>query len=216
MRITREFITDPSCFLSLPLYKLDGASIRSEDARGHLCVVTGATWTSQGRAVDATDDYITLTAIQPMPAQGTISIWAYKSDWGGGGTRALFDCGDANNRFLLYRQTDNTSRLLITTVTVDQVDINGGVLSGAGWKYFEVLYGLNNTSLFIDLVQQGVTDTSCTMPTFAAGWVTRLGNFFSATNGAFGGTIGEVIIHNRQLTFPERRNLWLATKWRYR
>ncbi len=215
-RLKRTFQPDPSCVLYLPLYDLDGVAFQSREHYGRLCTPSGAFWTPQGWSFDATNDYITLTAIQPMPIVGTISIWAYKANWAGGGTRILFNVGATDNQLLLYRVYDNTARLLITTATVDQVDINSGALSGAGWKYFEVLYGLNNTSLFINQIQIGSTDTVCTMPTFAAGWVTRLGNSYAATTSPFDGIIGEIIIHGRQLTLPERTNQYLATSWRYK
>lgn len=213
--IRRRFRPDPSTHLYLPLYDLDGAAFQSRDHYGHLCTPSGAIWTPQGWNFDATNDYITLTAIQPMPSEGTISIWAYKANWAGGGTRVLFNAGATDNQLLLYRVSDNTVRLLITTGAVDQVDIVSDALSGAGWKYFEVLYGLNNTSLFINLVQIGATDVACTIPTFVAGWVTRLGNLYSATIGSFDGIIGEIIIHSGQLTWPERSRLYNLTKGRY-
>ena len=55
-----DFIFDPSLVLYLPLYQPDGASFASRDAYGHLCTVTGALWTPQGRTFDGADDIIDL------------------------------------------------------------------------------------------------------------------------------------------------------------
>ena len=52
------FIFDPSLVFYLPLYELDGDSFMSKDAYGHLCTVTGALWTLQGRYYDGVDDLI--------------------------------------------------------------------------------------------------------------------------------------------------------------
>lgn len=210
----------PARHLYLPLWhpELNGSSFISRDHYGHLVTVSGATWGATGRTFDATNDYITLTAIQPMPAVGYIGIWAYKDDWAPGATRALFDAGAADgggSRLGLWVAATNVARCLITTGGVDQVDINSDALSGAGWKYFEILYGLNNTSFFIDLAQIGSTDVACTMPTFAAGWVTRLGNLYSNTAGSFDGIIGEIIIQSGQPTLAERQSQYFATLPRY-
>ena len=74
-----DFIFDPSLVLYLPLYELDGASFMSKDAYGHLCTVTGATWTPRGRSFDGTDDHIALPqAAYQVAGDGddlTILIW---------------------------------------------------------------------------------------------------------------------------------------------
>jgi len=56
-----NFVFDPSLELYLPLYELDGSSFMSKDACGHICLVTGALWGSQGRTFDGGDDYIDIT-----------------------------------------------------------------------------------------------------------------------------------------------------------
>jgi len=55
MQVKRDFIFDPSLVLYLPLYQLDGWAFMSRDAYGHLCSVTGAKWTPQGRDLDEQD-----------------------------------------------------------------------------------------------------------------------------------------------------------------
>lgn len=56
--VQREFILDPSLALYLPLYKLDGAKIMSQDAYGQLFTVTGALWQPDGRLFDGSDDML--------------------------------------------------------------------------------------------------------------------------------------------------------------
>ena len=53
-----NFIFDPSLVLYLPLHQRDGSSFMSKDAYGHVCTVTGAVWTPEGRLFDGVDDYI--------------------------------------------------------------------------------------------------------------------------------------------------------------
>ena len=70
-----DFIFDPSMVLYLPLYELDGASFMSKDAYGHLCTVTGALWTSQGRDFDGIDDSITLPTAFDSLTDLTLEAW---------------------------------------------------------------------------------------------------------------------------------------------
>jgi hypothetical protein len=57
---TRFDATDPDLVLYLPLWSADlkGDSFYSKDSYAHLCTVTGALWTPQGRHFDGVDDKI--------------------------------------------------------------------------------------------------------------------------------------------------------------
>jgi len=68
-----DFIRDTNLILFLPLYELDGATIRDKSAYGRSCPVTGAAFGSQGRLFDGSDDQIDCGVIgQPLD---TVEMW---------------------------------------------------------------------------------------------------------------------------------------------
>lgn len=69
-----DFIIDSSLLLYLPLYLLKGSKFKSVDRSKHSCIVTGALWGPDGRALDG-DDYITL------PLVITSAMWQGTSDF---------------------------------------------------------------------------------------------------------------------------------------
>ena len=58
MRKSDRFKYDPSLVLYLPLGELDGDKFMSRDAYGHLCAVTGATWTPNSRRLVDTENLL--------------------------------------------------------------------------------------------------------------------------------------------------------------
>ena len=49
-----SYAFDPSCFLFLPFYRLDGDSFASQDKYGHLFTNRGMTWLPEGNYLDGT------------------------------------------------------------------------------------------------------------------------------------------------------------------
>ncbi len=201
MKVERDFILDSSLALYLPLYELDGASFISKDAYGHLCTVSGALWTPDGRLFDGNDDNIILPA-NWMPATGTIEIWA---KWNKANSHHIVS-SDVNEISVYTNPNynfyyDGTSRIIFAIDWANDTFV-----------HLSVTYIKNGACiLYANGVQKDTGTCPDTTPTNVA---TRLG---SATDGAndFTGTIGEVRIYNRALTPLEIQQNYLATKWRY-
>jgi len=122
-------ITDPNLVLYLPLHRLDGASFMSRDAYGHLCTVTGALWTPQGRSFDAVpDDYITVPdhSVFDISAELTVLVWVKCANLAGGETFLSKYNGVGDNReWSLDRFTDTGK------VAVYLGDPNDGTYEGS-------------------------------------------------------------------------------------
>ena len=210
-------IFDPSLVLYLPLYGLDGSSFASKDAYGHTCAVTGALWRPNGRYLDATDDRLDVAnnpALQPT--ESTVIVW-FKCTADSSAYRDLItSTTDSNGNNQAYHLRINQ-----TTGVLYGRSGNGTAnasLSGVGdltaaTEFSMATMTLDNThiSLFLNGEINGTpvarvagvhTDTN----------PIRIGNMY----GAFGGTIGEILVYNRPLTAQEIQHNYLATKWRYR
>ena len=212
-----DFVFDPSLVLYLPLWKLDGASIMSQDAYGHTCTVTGALWRPNGTYFDGSDDNIATSAVGLPTGAGdrTLEVWfkgpslaGITNDtiigWGSSvaqqaSTLSIGTVGDSKPMFWGYNSdltfgtalTDDTWYHLVATVA-------GGT----------AVIGYNN----------GNTDGSSTITALntPASTTFYVADFTGATFGNCTCTIGEVRIYSRALTPQEIQHNYLATKWRYR
>src|SRR3990167_7681164 len=153
MRIRRDFIYDSSLVLYLPLWKLDGSSFMSKDAYGHLCTVTGATWSKQGRIVDGTDDKLALSdtdASSPLnftTSDFTLEMWLKFDDLDG--IQVLWSKGvNADTGYYFDKRSDGGGSIYVSTDTVG-VTTNGTFITG--------ILALTWTHLFI--VKKGTTVT---------------------------------------------------------
>lgn len=214
LRPGRDFIFDPSLVLYLPLHKLDGASIMSRDPYGHLCSVTGALWTPNGREFDGIDDEIDCgnnSILDFTSGDFSIDLWinqasspldnAYiinRGNYNLSGWYIWF--WNAGNEMQFYTNQD-TPGVQSTTMdmTFDTWLHLALVRSGtvATW-YQNTVDVTKNHGIHID-------------PT-SVSQALKIGAFPSDD---FKGTIGEVRIYNRVLTPLEIQRNYLATKWRY-
>ena len=211
-----DFIFDPSLVLYLPLYELDGASFMSKDAYGHLCTVTGALWTSQGRDFDGIDDSITLPTAFDSLTDLTLEAWLLCNN-------AAVDYHpfgfykDDNNRFVPYFHPANgITNVIVVGGNAYDVVSNDIAVEGQ-WYHIACLLGTGGMLLYVDGVLQ--TDTDANTLSFA-----DLGGMTEVTFGKWkvadaahpwDGYIGEVRLYNRRLTPLEVQHNYLATKWRY-
>lgn len=223
MKIVRDCIFDPSLVLYLPLYKLDGASIMSRDAYGHLGTVTGALWRPNGRSFDGDDDIDvgdnSLFELQDF----SLSIWAkvtddathsalvnLQVDRAGSGNMAGIETLYTNANKFMFRVTTDANTMEGPT-TDDTIALN---------TWFQAVFTKSGTAAKIyingDLSKEGTLTTATVY--YVSGHNTRVGVSWSGTakNTFMNGTIGEVLVHNRALTSLEIQNIYLATKWRYR
>ncbi len=208
-----DFIFDRSLVLYLPLHQLDGASIMSQDAYGHVCTVTGATWGGQGRAFDGADDIINCgrNAILDITGPFTILAWLkttvttimipvdkYRSN--GGYSLTLFTGGVIRNSVQNVTTSSNLD---------DDVSIADGT-----WHHAAISFDGSKQYIYREGVLSKSADCAVT-PTigncdFLIGKRWELGDYL------YNGQVGEVRVYRRALTALEFLNDFLATKWRYR
>jgi len=205
-----DFVFDPSLVLYLPLWKLDGASIMSQDAYGHTCTVTGALWRPNGYYFDGADDLITVPdhAQLRLTADATIIAWInlatatwlidkeqIGAPWPGwkiffSSEKLVFNC-DGNNQLTAT-----------TAITLNE------------WQQVAVTIIGTTVAIFLN----GNLDKSGTgahLP--PASWTgdAKIG-VNQAESSWSKGTIGEFTIYSRGFAPLEIQHNYLATKWRYR
>jgi len=210
---------DPSLVLYLPLYELDGASFRSKDRYGHLCVVTGPLWTPQDRTFDG-DDKIVVTAnaaLQNFTAKSVV-VWAkinaFAADY-----RELYDNGywtSTFGDFLWLSKTENGYAWYFknTAGTVKQAPTSGWVaytpntwtMLAYSWDGATITAYKNTSVVASDIALTGTLACSS--------YALTIGSRSNNSEG-FTGSLGEVLIYNRALTATEIAYLYHATKWRY-
>jgi len=204
-----EFILDPSCVLYIPLHKRDGASFMSDDAYGHLCTVTGAPWTPQGRTFDG-DDSINCWNGASLNNLTAVTVEAWVN--GSGGViidKGLWDFGPYG-----LNQTGLTGMRFQTGNGAGSYT-NFDVTMAAGWRHIvEVAVSNDNLYGYID----GALINSKAVAYAIGGWGynLKLGVRADVAGNYYNGTIGEVRVYNRALTPLEIQHNYLATKWRYR
>ncbi len=212
MELAPAFIYDPSLVLYLPLWKKDGATIASDDAYGHLCTVTGALWTPQGRSFDGIDDHIDCgnnPAILNFTAM-TILFWmktsisanvrdAMDSGYGAvNGYRFYFE-ENARNAYAMLRNGGEASSAVITYS--DNVWTQVGLI----WDG-TTLWPIKNGVLGTSTPHAGATASASNL------W---LGREADVDAHHWNGTLGELVIYSRASTPQEIQQIYLTTKWRY-
>ena len=208
------FILDPSLVLYLPLYRLDGAFFMSKDAYGHLCTVTGATWGSQGRSFDGTDDYINCGDDTSFDITSAITVEAWIKTNVALLLQHIVGRDDGTNRnYILVIQADGTPNWVLWVSNAAK-ERTGSLVTAGTWYHLVGTYDGAQSILYTNAVAGSplaVTgaidndDVSLTMGSRAV-----------SLDRDFDGIIGEVRIYNRALTPLEIQNNYLATKWRYK
>ncbi len=207
-------IFKPSLALHLPLYELDGSSIASKDAYGHLGTVTGALWRPNGHYLDGIDDNINLGKPGVLNFQKSTDFsWLV---WFKPVTVA-----PTHQSLISEFDIANYKYLGIATNKI-RFDYGGGAetascLSASIW-YLVGLIHVADTTAYLVYLNGGFKETLTQTGTGACTGSIYIG---SSKPGAppssypFSGLIGEVLMYNRALTPQEIQNIYLATKWRY-
>ena len=214
MKKVREipsFVHDPSCVLYIPLWKRDGNTFISDDAFGHLCTVTGATWGTQGRLMDG-DDYITIpfNSALNIATELTVIYWCKPTTIG---NRCDIQNGDLSGSWIC-RLGQSTEGFAIYDGTWERLSVT--IPSVVAWYQIAVTY---NASKLVTYYRNALVHTSATftksLPTIDAGLT--IGHEQDAGFGStfFIGTFGEVSIYNRALSAQEIQQSYQSTKWRY-
>jgi len=206
--------TDPSSVLHLPLHRLDVASFMSRDAYGHLCTVSGALWTPQGRSFDGIDDYINCGRNSRLDVVYlTVEAWLYPTlapTGGQGRTIISKDYREYELHIMLISGEFRLCLYLGDGTNYDNYD-SGFNVSLNTWYYAAAVADGANVRLYVNgaLVK--------TLPQLKAIGV-RDNDLMvgkrSPAGEVYGGIIGEVSIHNQALTPIEIQHHYLATKGR--
>ena len=220
-----DIIKDPGLALYLPLFKPDGTSLVSEDARGQGCMVTGALWTPRGRFFDGVDDLIAVNAVAAGDFFGgahTIIVWAKLTEW------TKFHCPVGAGR------TDSVDYWVQFYFDKNTGFMHGATCSQAG--------GTNDVTCNIDLRENPdfhfyalvvdadghidhfiVNDTDCGGADTYNNDLSSIDKLYvgqipytSANTNPWKGTIGDVFVFNRGLTVGEVAFIKQSTGWRYR
>ncbi len=215
---TERYILRTNPVLYLPLYKLDGASILSKDAHGHVCIVTGTTWTSQGRSFDG-NDYVDVSTIPEPAGVFSLVIW-FKTSGAGNMTLFPYHVVTAVNYYGWGLTMSNGAVLLQTNdgLTAKNISSGGGYADGA-WHYAVGVYDQVAPKIYVDGILKGTGAAQATAVVKFAGSYASVGvsrYAIASFERYFTGTLGEVIYYNgKALTPLEIQNIYLAIKWRY-
>lgn len=219
---TERFIRSSKPVLYTPLWKLDsgpsGGQFLSADGIGHVCTVTGALWTPQGRKFDGIDDVIDVGDIVFNPGTGGFTMMAWVKTT------------DITLPYLISRYSVNPDwRMAIDngpfTAYIIWRDAGAGICVGDGVKVvndnnWHLLAAVRDTTahlgiIYVDgLFDASHADTSVDV-TAPAGTSLTIGALKNDGTNSLDGTIGEALIYNRALTPLEVQRIYLATKWRY-
>jgi len=194
--------------LYLPLWKLEGNPIISEDDYSHLCTATVTPWTLEGRLFDGAGDnaYITL----PTLTYGTsfTLIVSAKAD------------SLAASRYLVGRNV--RIAFWVSTTGYIQINIGDGAWgtnfnSAAGEvvvnQWFQAAATSNGART--ELYNNGLHLGGATNTKDVGSQVCEVGRNASTGDLEFSGLIAEVWVYNRALTPLEIQQNYLATKQRY-
>ncbi len=214
---TERYILKTRPTLYLPLWKLDGASFLSKDGYGHVCTVTGATWTPQGRSFGS-NQYISAgnSVIFQLTTELTLEMWVKPTTSGylGGmpGNTAWANPWNA------YQITYD----LVNTRFTFQTNNNGAMLGAVGTCPASVWYHIfdihkqtaNKWESWVNGVLYKTTSDGDPTYTGNPNFSIMTRNIDAAAEGGQG-IIGEIRVYSRALSVVERQHNYLATKWRY-
>ncbi len=215
-----DFIFDPGLVLYLPLYELDGASFTSRDAYGHLCAVTGAVWTPQGRSFDGVYDFINCgnpVALQ-MANDFTVEVWISIATSQGGTYWDIISHGHSATGGWVWQATTAVGPNSLRALYGNGTDITGPAFTpdlrdGSFHHLISVKKSVGNSEVFVDGVYNNGSSRPLDIPLTGAN--VNIGRD-SGGSRYVKGIIGEVRIYRRVLSPLEIQRNYLATKWRYR
>jgi len=207
------------CVLYLPLWRQDmtGSPIISKDTYAHLCSVTGALWTPQGRDFDGTDDRISVprdSSFEPASAL-TLESWSKSTTYDGTILDKAKDVHTAPHFTYALNHSLGSEKLnyQLTTAGVRTTLVSDSIFPLGVWIHVVATYNGSAMKLFFD----GELDNETAKVGVITYYDTDLliGELRNDPGYDFDGLIGEVRIYNRALSLPEIQHNYQATKWRY-
>lgn len=210
-----DFVFDPSLVLYLPLHELDGASFISKDKHGHLCTVTGALWTPQGRSFDGADDLVNCgTSPTTRPAHITLEAWLYHTTV----YRNEFSMGqgalNAYNYGIVYETSSGKMLFCFRLAAGWGNRASSRVIQNNTWFHLVGTYDGVNAKTYYNAILDDIQPVTGDI-NYPSGDTLYLGYALASAHW-WTGKIGLVRIYNRALTPGEVQRNYLATKWRYR
>lgn len=214
--IADRFVLDPSLVLYLPLHKLDGSSFMSRDRYGHLCTVTGATWTPQGRIFDGISNYISVPNIHGNLL--TIIAWVKRNGVQNANANIVsqaFTTGNAPYyEFNLgFDAATLKPRFGVTTGGTFAPLVAANAIPDLTWIYLMGAYDGATQNLYINSIAE--TPLARTGDINNYGQLLQIGRWEKSAGLELKGTVGEAWIYIRALSAIEGQRNYLATKWRY-
>lgn len=203
------------CVLYLPLYKLPEDSFRSRDANAHLCSVTGALWTPNGRYFDGINDRVSV-ANHPSLNLPVFTV----EFWWKGETPAENYAGPINNRvggqkgFQVLSDSPGTSSYIPHLLIWDGSSETYNYTSPAGTLSYPFAFKHMTWTWNGSTPQFIMNGIGYSVGAGVSGFG-GIGIFIGFGYHYAGGVIGEVRVYNQVLTLAEIRRIYLATKWRY-
>ena len=210
---------DPSLVLYTPLWKteMQGSAPVSLDLNKHVCTVTGATWGSQGRTFDGTDDKIVLpeTAVNRVQYI-TMLAWVNCSRVNTNVGQIIARSGVKPHYILTTGVSANKVSLYISTngLTYETGFPSTASITNGTFAFIAGTYDGTTARIYIN----GLPDATATTSSGAIDTTNDpvwLGEASDGGGNWFKGIIGEAAIYNRALPANEIWNLYLVTKWRY-
>ena len=205
--------------LWLPLYRLQGGSIYSEEGQRHLCTVIGAIWGSQGRILDG-DDKITANTVAAGGFFGgahTLIGWAKLAAWADNMEIAAASKSDLTAySFIGYdgalkKFTCHTCK----TAAENIVNSSGTYNNDTSWHFVAATIDADGhiNHFIVDDVDMGSKSTFTNDLSVIDEF--RVGSLYAATN-YWRGTGGEVMVYNRELTVTEIAYIRTQTQRTYK
>ena len=205
-----DFIFDPSLVLYLPLYQLDGASFMSRDKSGHLCTVTGALWTPDGRDFDGLDDKIAIPDASSLKVNGdgTWEMWIYRTIYG---TECLIDKGSGYYEYEIRIDTPNNGEIRFGAGngTSERIDFTSAAIPLDNWVH--IVFVRTASPKQVKLYKNGSLVQTLSYTKTISQWTDPV-YIGSRTGGSefLDGIVGEVRIYSRALTSQEVQNNYLS------
>jgi len=219
----KDFIYDPNLVFYADLTKRDGSAFISDDASGHPCTVTGATWDIQGRTF-AGAEYISCGNNSRLDVTGQITqiAWVKSTKAGDSVVTAKGDFAAAANTTFYWIVDTNSTHITINTLrgaAGATYTVTNATLITSRWlcAAYTLDPATDTAVIYVDGNTIGTTALFTATPSSEVADPLYIG---ALQNGAglinpFSGLMGEIFIYNRVLPPLEVQNIYLKTKWRY-
>ena len=165
----------------------------------------------QGLSFDGVDDFVDVVSAI-LTANGSLSIW-FKPDWNSGDSIINGIAGattDGDNFFRIEHFLDNNWYAGWVTGNIDHRAVISSatmsVISGS-WYHLAVVWDdtTNVTMVYLNGVSKGQNTSLVTNSIIQP---LRIGSYDATTDGFFDGTIDDVRVYNRALTYDEIKRLY--------